>query len=620
MLEKPGTACMLYKSLLQELLEIRQKLLLLEDQHREVQETANREHTESATNLIHYIGLRRLDVRALQVRLASAGLSSLGRSESHVLNNLDAVIAILRMALSPDGQPSAGSDHPTCEKSDRLKVNTDHLFGKPPKNRHTRIMVTLPGDAAENYGLIRELIVSGMNCARINCAHDSVEIWERLIHQIHRARRETGRECRILMDLGGPKLRTGAIEPGPEVLKWRPTRDAFGRVVTPARVWLHPASDMASCPAPADACVPVVGDWLKHVSISDRIELIDARSARRTLSITGQYGEGFWAEGNQTTYLVPGTVLELVRVTSSGKALKTDTPGSVGTFARQYQPIWLHRGDHLIITREAIPGLPAKMDAKGHLVRPASISCSLPEVFASVRPGERILIDDGRMGGIIKHVSLNEIEVEIIQAKDGGEKLLEDKGINLPDSELQLTGLTEEDLSHLPFIAKHADMVGLSFVRRPEDVAQLQEQLSLIKAEHLGIVLKIETNAAFECLPDLFFSLMRSRHIGVMIARGDLAVECGFERLAELQEEIMWLAEAAHIPLIWATQVLEGMAKNGKPSRAEISDVSMGERSECVMLNKGPHIVDAVRTLDDILQRMEGHQNKKSALLRKLHW
>jgi pyruvate kinase len=113
---------------------------------------------------------------------------------------------------------------------------------------------------------------------------------------------------------------------------------------------------------------------------------------------------------------------------------------------------------------------------------------------------------------------------------------------------------------------------------------------------------------------------LRSPNVGVMIARGDLAVECGYERLAELQEEIMWLTEAAHLPLIWATQVLESLAKYGKPSRAEITDAAMGERAECVMLNKGPHILEAIQMLDNILQRMQGHQNKKNALLRRLHW
>jgi pyruvate kinase len=111
---------------------------------------------------------------------------------------------------------------------------------------------------------------------------------------------------------------------------------------------------------------------------------------------------------------------------------------------------------------------------------------------------------------------------------------------------------------------------------------------------------------------------MRGQRVGVMIARGDLAVECGYERLAELQEEILWICEAAHVPVIWATQVLEHLAKEGFPSRAEITDAALGERAECVMLNKGPHIADAVRALDDILKRMEGHQHKKRSMLRRL--
>jgi len=103
-----------------------------------------------------------------------------------------------------------------------------------------------------------------------------------------------------------------------------------------------------------------------------------------------------------------------------------------------------------------------------------------------------------------------------------------------------------------------------------------------------------------------------------MIARGDLAVECGFERLAEVQEEMLWVCEAAHIPVIWATQVLETLAQTGQPSRAEITDAAMGERAECVMLNKGPHLVESVRVLDNILRRMQAHQGKKSARLRAL--
>jgi pyruvate kinase len=96
-------------------------------------------------------------------------------------------------------------------------------------------------------------------------------------------------------------------------------------------------------------------------------------------------------------------------------------------------------------------------------------------------------------------------------------------------------------------------------------------------------------------------------------------VEIGYQRLAEMQEEILWLSEAAHVPVIWATQVLEGLVKNGTPSRGEITDAAMSERAECVMLNKGPFVTGAVTILDDVLTRMQAHQLKKTPQLRALH-
>ena len=142
--------------------------------------------------------------------------------------------------------------------------------------------------------------------------------------------------------------------------------------------------------------------------------------------------------------------------------------------------------------------------------------------------------------------------------------------------------------------------------------------LQLMRGEQVGVVLKIETLRGFENLPELMLAAMAAPSAGVMIARGDLAVECGYERMAEVQEEILWACEAAHMPVVWATQVLETLAKTGLPSRAEITDAAMGGRAECVMLNKGPHILDAMRTLDDILRRMQAHQSKKRPLLRAL--
>jgi pyruvate kinase len=195
--------------------------------------------------------------------------------------------------------------------------------------------------------------------------------------------------------------------------------------------------------------------------------------------------------------------------------------------------------------------------------------------------------------------------------------LLSGTNLNLPDSDLRVNALTGTDIENLAFAAEHADMVGLSFASRAEDVEHLQEHLSAAGRQP-AMVLKIETRRGFEHLPDLLLAAMKLPSCGVMIARGDLAVECGFERMAEVQEEILWICEAAHVPVIWATQVLESLAKRGLPSRAEITDAAMGHRAECVMLNKGPHILTALRTLDDILKRMQSHQAKKRSMLREL--
>jgi pyruvate kinase len=246
------------------------------------------------------------------------------------------------------------------------------------------------------------------------------------------------------------------------------------------------------------------------------------------------------------------------------------------------------------------------------------IGCTIPEVLANVRAGESIWFDDGKLGGVIEGVESDRLLVRITHARPDGGKLRADKGINLPESDLRLAALTAKDVKDLSFVVKHADVVELSFANTARDVELLVQHFALLRGEPPAIVLKIETRRGFENLPDMLLTAMRWPCCGVMIARGDLAVECGFERLAEVQEEILWICEAAHVPVIWATQVLETLAKEGMPSRAEITDAAMGHRAECVMLNKGPHVLTAVRVLDDILRRMQAHQTKKRAMLREL--
>ena len=252
------------------------------------------------------------------------------------------------------------------------------------------------------------------------------------------------------------------------------------------------------------------------------------------------------------------------------------------------------------------------------VVRPARIHCSLPEIFEQVRPNEPVWFDDGEIGGTVESVSESELTLLVTHTDPRGGALRAEKGVNFPESRLVVPALTAADVESLGKLVHEVDIVGLSFVRRPEDVELLHEHLLGLGAESTGVVLKIENRAAFEDLPRILLAALRYPPAGIMVARGDLAVEVGFERLSEVQEEILWICEAAHVPVVWATQVLEGLAKSGRPSRAEITDAAMGVRAECVMLNKGPYVARAVDFLTGVLDRMVAHQSKKRAMLRPL--
>ena len=576
------------------------------------------EHKKSARNLMHYLALRRHDIRQLQEQLAALGLSSLGRTESHVLGGIESVLKVLRQLVGCEWTPSLEDERSVdfAEGKTLLRANTDALLGPSPRKRGVRIMVTMPREAADDYQLVRQLLANGMDCMRINCAHDDAQAWTRMIANLQGAKRELARECRVEIDLAGPKLRTGSIDPSTQIVKWRPQRNVRGEVTAPAQIWLTAAENPAPSRGAVDGCLRIPAEVLAKMHEGDSIKFTDLRGRSRVLEIGSAQGQSRSASSAQTVYLSAGMPLPFTHRSKANAAMKIQAEASVTPLAQSF--IILRPGDTLWLTRGATPGQPAVHDEKGDITRPATIACALSQVFADLRPKEPIWFDDGKIGGVIESVSAEKVTVRITIAKSEGEKLGAGKGINLPKSAIRLPALTQHDNADLAFAVKHADIVGLSFVRQPEDVAALQAELARLNAPNLGIVLKIETQSAFEHLPAILLQALRSPRLGVMIARGDLAVECGWERLAEAQEEILWLCEAAHVPAIWATQVLENLAKRGAPSRAEITDAAMGERAECVMLNKGPHLVEAVRVLDNILCRMEAHQSKKSARLRRL--
>lgn len=451
----------------------------------------HRAHFGSSTeNLAHYLALRKHDLRNLQDALRPWGLSSLGRIEAQVLPNLDAVLATLAQIAGE--QPESLPQRPQLEDFNHgeslLMEETAAIFGERPAQRRVRMMVTLPSQAADDPELVRGLVEGGMDIARINCAHDDAAAWGKMIDHLQAAAAAAGCTCKVSMDLGGPKSRTGSV-------------------------------------------------------------------------------------------LMP-------------------------------DDLRLYLGDTLLLRAdEPEPSLPYGVQ----------IQCTLPEALEQVQIGEAVWFDDGKVGTEVIEKRPEGVVLRVSSARAKGERIKEDKGINFPETELELDPLTEKDLQDLDFVVQHAHIINYSFVQTAEDVRNLQQEINRRQPpREIGLVLKIETARAIKNLPEMIVAAGSQHPVGVMIARGDLAVEIGFERMAEMQEEILWICEAARVPVIWATQVLETLAKKGRPSRAEVTDAAMSERAECVMLNKGEYILEAIDILDGILTRMEKHQHKKVARLRAL--
>lgn len=449
----------------------------------------------SALNLAYYLSVRCHDLRPLQEELVPLGLSSLGRSEARTMANLDAVMATLGRLC---GKEDNLIDYPSSKwffHGDRLLAhNTGLIFGSHAEH-HTHIMVTLPTEAATDYKLVRNLLLAGTDTVRINCAHDDQTVWKAMLANLEKAKKETQRDCRIYMDLAGPKIRISQI------------------------------------------------------------------------LFTGDEDK-------------------------------------------------LYNGDTFFLARGNISDYPA--DAAGKII----LTCSISIVFSALKEGDPVLIDDGKLTARVSLITEHGAYLTVAATKEKGFRIKSKKSLNFPDTSLNITPLTKKDLADLDFMIQYADSIGYSFVRNADDIRLLQKELKKRlgkKASSLAIIAKIETKGSVKNLPEIIMQAASKQPFGVMIARGDLAVEAGYHRLSELQEEILWICEAAHVPVIWATQVLETMVKTGMPTRAEITDASMSERAECVMLNKGPYIVKAVSVLVDILWRMKQHQYKKAAQLRALN-
>jgi pyruvate kinase len=488
-----------------------------------------------------------------------------------------------------------------------LRRHTKSLFGYRSKGRRTRIMVTFPHEAATNYALVHDLISAGMNSTRINCAHDGPEVWEGMINNVRAASEALRRKVRITMDLAGPKIRTGPMATGPAVVSFQPDRDQYGRVSGPGIVWLGPPEHTG--PVEDAVCLNISADFLAVLRVGDRILFRDTRNKERYLDVVEATASGFFCQAFDRAFVVSGTRFHH-RTWEGHTAELTNIPATP-------RKIKLKVGDLLTVHRSGDLGEPARKNDHGQVVSHAHVSCTNTEIFTHVAVGHRVLFDDGKIEGVIvDRVAGEELVVRITYAKAEGQKLAGDKGMNFPDSRLTISGLTDKDREDLRFVVQHADAVNMSFVNTPADVDDLIQAIEELGGlGRIGVVLKIETRNAFANLTDILLTAMKTYPVGVMIARGDLAVECGWENMARVQYEIQSLCRAGHIPDVWATQVLEQMAKKGLPSRAELTDAAAALSAECVMLNKGPYVVSAVRMLDRIFKDMRAYEHDKAPML-----
>ncbi|MDO9046890.1 MAG: pyruvate kinase [Methylobacter sp.] len=611
------------KQILAEVVELRQKIEINANQR--LQKYQGYYHSgcfsKSACNLAHYLAMRQFDLRHLQDRLAQVGLSSLGRAEASVLSTLDSLIDILKRATDKHylpGEKKSG-EYGFNQGQQLLEQHTIELFGLFHEHGRAHVMVTLSTEASWDYTLVSSLLEKGMTCARINCAHDDPVIWQGMITNIRRAETEVGRPCRILMDLAGHKVRTGSIAPGPSIHHIRVQKDRTGKIVAPGYLVLTADSESPS----ADSSlfrVSIPKPLHKKLAPGAHLSFIDNQNKQRCLKVEKALSDTDWLVScERTAYLVSGCTLVLAKAGQTHNRKSVDK-FTLGQFAGEPLDIRVFKNQSLLLTTGDIDGKPAEYDDSGSLIHPAQIGCTLSSAIEKLEIGQPVWIDDGKLGAIVEAVTEQGALLRVTVAKAGGVRIQSDKGINFPEAEFNLPPLTQKDLADLDFVCVHADLVGFSFVETLADMEYLISELAKRNASKLPIIAKIETNRAVKNLPDIILGTIGRRNLGIMIARGDLAVELGSARLAEIQEELLWLCEAAHVPVIWATQVLESIAKKGIRSRPEFTDAAMAGRAECVMLNKGPYILDAIEALVNVMVRMHEHQRKKFSRLRALHW
>lgn len=570
---------------------------------------------KSILNLKQYLILRSKDRTVLQEKLFLLSLSSLGRSYAHVGASIETLYQQLYSSLNCGEIAAFEREYISIQEAIGLtSLNAYNLFGGNVSSKlseqTTAIMVTLPSDAVKNGGkLIYELANSGVNAFRINTAHDDIDIWKEMadvISKINETRSEEKR-IKIFVDLAGPKIRTGNIRKVEKPV-------AIGSDKTKKEFLIFASSNMDTQPEQIDpltlkkepAHIVVDKDFFKKLKENAIVLVKDAKHKKGIITILELHKEYAKATINKKAHLDKNSKLYLDKEESEILNIK-----------KRAEKIRLFRGDILNISEDDVIGHAAIKDEDKNVIEPALIGCSCKGVFKDVKVGDRVFIDDGKIGLKVIEKKDKLLVCQVTIAKPKGVLLKEGKGINFPDTPIKIPALTKEDIKNALDVMDFADALDISFCQTPEDVRDLQNLLKEHSREDIAIVTKIETKEGVVNMPEILVELLNWQKSGVMIARGDLAIEVGFENLAHMQEALLDICDAAHIPVIWATQVLESQMKNDLPSRAEITDAAMSGRAECVMLNKGAFVIDTIDVLTHILDDMHQILIKNRQLLSK---
>lgn len=422
-----------------------------------------------------------LELAAEEQQLLASWTSALGRScepgPSGKLRSLATYVALRRRGLH-------------AERSNTSFPSSTELFGPTIGSRAVRIMATLDSALADDLEAARRLLKSGMDCGRILCDHDGPKRWSRVIANLRKASRETGRPFRLCLDVSHPR---------PHILE----------------VATAPESQRIGC------------------------------------------------------------------------------------------------GAYLLLTSRK-PRLRQGLDAALRV----GLEPRLPQLAA----GAEVAVDGGRLIARVIEADKDGALLKVTSAPPRGVRLK-------PHQRLHFHGadpppLADEDREELRFIAEHADLVGTSRVQCAADLLSLQQ--AIIQSGRLlssiGLILNISAACAVRSLPAILACALGRQPVGVLLSSSDLAVELGYEPLAEVQNEVVKLCVAAQVPVLFTHPLLDRLVRKGTASPCELADVTYEQRIDCVRLGAGRYLGEAVRTLDELFAKLHLWRSRGASIAKALTW